>query len=208
MAFQATNGSTREKWVAAFLPSIAIVFVTFMYFTFYANSEMEAVERQFNAAVASSIPPSAVDQLNNQWQHLLAEQTALQSTIDAAEAEVTAKSVAFEQLSPTAKHGAVTALFQKYNVAILQDQAASETSLPTLGNKSTEILRSILSKDAIHFRDLTLTADYPTVVALLKNLPEIPGVLPVSIMLEKTKIVASSDAPEGPSAVWTVTLLM
>ena len=130
------------------------------------------------------------------------------TSIRSVEDEVTAKSVAYERSSPTAKHLAVTALFKEYQVALLQDQTAEEIRLPKIRGKSIEILRSLLPEEAINFRELTLTADYLTIITLLKKLPEISGVLPVNITLQKTTKVAASEKPNGPSLVWTITLLM
>ena len=44
MALQTTSGSLREKWVAAFLPTAAIILVAFLYFNFSLNPEMKEVE--------------------------------------------------------------------------------------------------------------------------------------------------------------------
>ncbi len=208
MAFKTTSGSTREKWVAAFLPTMAIILASFMYITFYAGPEAETVERQYKAAMDDVIPMQFVKQLEDELQQLIAEQDEMQSTIGSVEEELTVKSVAFEQLSPTSKHNAVIALLQEYNVAILEDQISRDINLPTLRSDSAKILQSLLPEDAINFRDLKLTADYPTVVELLKKLPEIQGVLPVNVLLEKTKSVASSDEAKSSTAVWTLTVLM
>ncbi len=56
MAFKTTSGSTREKWVAAFLPTMAIILASFMYITFYASPEAETVERQYKAAMSNVTP--------------------------------------------------------------------------------------------------------------------------------------------------------
>ncbi len=208
MALKTTSGSSREKWVAAFLPAVAIILVAFMYISFYANPEYETVEKQYKAAVENFIPQQFLKQREDERQQLIAEQNDRQSTMASVEEELTEKSIAFKQLSPTAKHTAVIALLQEYNVAILEDQISQKINLPTLRSESAKVLQSLLPKDAINFRDLTLTADYPTVVELLKNLPEIPGVLPVNVLLKKTKGVASSDEPTDSTAVWTFTVLM
>ncbi len=208
MAFKTTSGSTREKWVAAFLPTMAIILASFMYITFYASPEAETVERQYKAAMSNVTPLQFVEQLEHELQQLTAEQKEMQSTIDSVQEELTEKSVAFEQLSLTSKHNAVIALLQEYNVAILEDQISRDTNLPTLRSDSAKILQSLLPQDAINFRDLRLTADYTTVVELLKKLPEIPGVLPVNVLLKKTKSVASSDEQENETPVWTLTLVI
>ncbi len=208
MDFKTTSGSTREKWVAAFLPAMAIILASFMYITFYARPEAETVEREYNAAINNATPLQFVKQLEDELQQLTAEQKEMQSRVDSVEEELTEKSVAFEQLSPISRHNAVIALLQKYNVALLKDQISRDINLPIFRSDSVEILQSLLPQDTISFRDLRLTADYPTVVELLKKLPEIPGVLPVNVLLEKTKSVATSDEPEDETAVWTLTVLI
>ena len=208
MALQTTSGSPREKWVAAFLPSVAMILITLMYIIFFMRPELETVQSKFDAAMGNVVPQAVITELDNEWKQLRDDQRELQNTIKSVEDEVTAKSVAYERLSPTAKHLAVTALFKEYQVAILQDQTTQEIRLPKIRSASTETLRSLLPKEAINFRELTLTANYPTIVALLKKLPEISGVLPVNITLQKTTKVASSEEPNAPSAVWTITLLM
>ena len=45
-------------------------------------------------------------------------------------------------------------------------------------------------------------------VELLEKLPEIEGVIPISIMLDKKKGIDPSDESGLLSPVWTVTLLM
>lgn len=213
MALQTTSGSQREKWVAAFLPSVAIFLVAFLYFNFYAIPEMDAVEQKYNDAVAEAVPPFALTKLEEELQQLRDNQKEMEGTIGSVEDEVTAKSMAYRKLSPTAKHGKVTALFQEFDVAILEDQTTREIKVPTLRKNSIEVLQSLLPEEVVNYRNLTLMTDYPTIVALLKKLPEISGVLPINITLKKTKSVPIKTAPiseqkEGPSAVWTVTLLM
>ena len=208
MALQKKSGSAREKWMAAFLPSVAMILIAFMYINFFMKPDFETVQRKLDAAMGSVVPQAVITELANDWGQLRDDQTELQDTIRSVEDEVTAKSVAYERLSPTAKHLAVTALFKEYQVALLQDQTAEEIRLPKIRGKSIEILRSLLPEEAINFRELTLTADYLTIITLLKKLPEISGVLPVNITLQKTTKVAASEKPNGPSLVWTITLLM
>ncbi len=208
MAIQKKSGSAREKWMAAFLPSVAMILIAFMYINFFMKPEFETAQRKFDAAMGSVVPQAVITELDNKWGQLRDDQTELQDTIKSVEDEVTAKSVAYERLSPTAKHLAVTALFKEYQVAILQDQIVEEIRLPKIRGKSIETLRSLLPEEAINFRELTLTTDYPTIITLLKKLPEISGVLPVNITLQKTTKLASSEKPNAPSPVWTITLLM
>lgn len=208
MAFQPTSGSQREKWVAALIPAVAILLVAFMYITFYANPELKKVESQFNSAVSGGVTPDIIAKLDWDVKQLRDERTELQRTIRAVDEEVTAKSGAFQTLSPTAKHSAVTALCREHGVAILQDQTVKEIRLPALRQESFEALQSLVPRDAISFRELTLVADYATIVVLLEKLPEIPGVIPVSMTLKKSKVADSSGDSQNPAVSWTVGLLM
>ena len=208
MAFQTTSGSAREKWVAAFLPTAAIALIAFMYFTFYLNPAIQTVESDYETAESEAVIPRVVKELNDELQQLQDNQTKLENTINSADDETAAKAAAFEQLSPTTKHRAVTALFQEFDVAILQDEKAPQANLPSVSSESVKVLKSNVNKEAANFRDLTLTADYNTIVTLLKKLPEIQGVLPVAITLKKPKASKTLNDSENPSAVWTITLLM
>ncbi|MAI35861.1 MAG: hypothetical protein CBE00_14100 [Planctomycetaceae bacterium TMED240] len=208
MALQTTSGSQREKWVAAFIPSVAIFLVTFLYFNFYANSQIKTVEAEFDAAVAKAVPQDFLVKLNDDLQQLRFDEKELEQTLKAVEDEITAKSLAYQELSPTAKHAQVTALLHEFNIAILQDQVTRDVNVPDLRNESIEVLKTLLPKQTINYRNLTLTTDYPTVVTLLKKLPEIAGVLPINVTLEKTKRIAFSEQKQSSSAVWKVTLLM
>jgi hypothetical protein len=111
-------------------------------------------------------------------------------------------------LSPTAKHSAVTTLCREHGVAILQDQTVDSIKLPALRNRSIETLQSLVSEEATSFRELTLAGDYSTIVTLLKKLPEVSGVIPVSVTLKKEKVTDSSRDSSSPAVSWTVGLLM
>lgn len=115
----------------------------------------------------------------------------------------------FTQRKPTEKHSAVTELFQKYDVAVIQDQLVDEISLPTVSNKSIENLKTLEGfQELIHFRELTLMANYTAIVELLNEVPRIPGVIPVRVALDKTNQAESAKESEGPTLKWIVTLLM
>lgn len=208
MAFQATSGSQREKWVGAFIPAVAILLVTFMYFTFYANPEMKKVETKYQSAVSEAVTPDVVAKLDYDANKLREEQTELRRTISSVDEEVASKSGTFGQLTPTAKHSAVTALCREHGVAILLDQSVREISLPPLRKKSVDTLKSLLPKDSTSFRELTLSADYRTMVKLLNKLPDVPGVIPLSVKLQKSKAADYSNDSSTPSVSWTVGLLM
>ncbi|MEE3076921.1 MAG: hypothetical protein VX739_14650, partial [Planctomycetota bacterium] len=60
----------------------------------------------------------------------------------------------------------------------------------------------------IHFRELTLMANYTAIVELLNELPKIPGVVPVRVALDKTNQSESAKDSSGPAVKWIVTLLM
>ena len=126
MAFQKTTGSARERWVAAFLPTVAIALIAFMYFTFYLNPAIQTVESDYETAESEAVIPRVIKELNDELQQLQDNQTELENTINSADDETVAKAVAFEQLSPTAKHRAVTALFQEFDIAILEDQKVQQ----------------------------------------------------------------------------------
>ena len=208
MAFQATSGSQREKWVAAFIPAVAILMISFFYFTFFANPELKKVESKFNSAVSGTVTPDVIAKLEWDAKQLRKDRTELKGVISAVNEEVAAKSGAFQKLSPTAKHSAVTELCREHGVAILKDQTVNEIRLPSLRRKSVETLTSLVPRDAIGFRELTVTADYATIVVLLKKLPEVSGVIPVSVKLEKGKVADSLGGSRGPPVSWTVGLLM
>ena len=208
MAIQTTSGSRREKWVAAFIPAVAILLVTFFYISFYADPQLRKVESQYDSAVRSGVTPDILAKLDWDVKQLSDERTELQRTIRSVDDEVTAKSGAFQRLSPTAKQSAVTALCREHGVAILQDQMVKEIRLPALRQKSFEALQSLVPKDAINFRELTLAADYATIATVLKKLPEIPGVIPVSMTLKKSTVTDSSGDSRNPTVTWTVGLLM
>ncbi len=131
----------------------------------------------------------------------------MQSEIRAVDDEVAANSEAFQKLSPTAKHSAVTALCREHGVAILRDQEVNEIALSTLRKESIETLRSLVPSEAINFRELTLAADYVSVVTVLKKLPEVSGVIPVAVKLEKTSLGAPGES-QRPFISWTIGLLM
>ncbi len=208
MALQVTSGSQREKWVAAFIPAVAILLVGFLYITFSALPAFNKTEKEFQAAVGGGLGLNAIEQLEAEAQQLRDEQTELQRTIASFDDEVTAKSAAFQRLSLTAKHSAVTALCREHGVAILQDQTADSIKLPALRNKSVETLQSLVSEEATSFRELTLTGDYATIVTLLKKLPEASGVIPVSVTLKKAKAADSPGDSLNPAVSWTIGLLM
>lgn len=208
MAFQATSGSQREKWVGAFIPAAAILLIGFFYINFYAAPELEKVERKFNSTIVGGVGPEVVARLNANAKKLREDQAEMKRMIRSVDDEIAAKSAAFESLNPTAKHSAVTALCRDHDIAILQDQTVKEIRLPPLRRESIETLKSLVSEDAIGFRELTLAANYATVVSLMKKLHKIPGVIPVSVQLKKSKIVDSSRESEQPEVSWTVGLLM
>lgn len=208
MAFQTTSGSARERWVAAFLPAVATILIAFTYFFFYLNPAIQAVESDFETTKSEAVIPRVVKELNDELEQLQDDQTELEKTINSADDETVVKSAAFEQLSSTAKHRAVTALFQEFDIAILEDQKVQQINLPSLSSESVKVLKSSINKEAANFRNLTLTADYNTIVTLLRKLPEIQGVLPIAITLEKAKASKKLNDLEKQSAVWTITLLM
>jgi hypothetical protein len=208
MTLQVTSGSQREKWVAAFIPATAILLVSFLYITFFAMPAFNATEKEFNGAVAGVDSLNVVEELETETQQLRDDRTELRRTISSFDDEVTAKAEAFQELSPTAKHSAVTALCRKHGVAVLQDQTVDSIKLPALRNKSVEALKSLVSEEATSFRELTLAGDYATIVTLLKNLPEVSGVIPVSLTLKKVKVINSSGDAPNPAVSWTVGLLM
>lgn len=208
MALQISSGSQREKWVAAFIPATAILLVGFLYITFSALPAFNKVEREFKAAVTGGVGLGVVENLQAQAQRLREERAELRRTIRSFDDEVAARSEAFQQLSPTARHGAVIALCREHGVAILQDQTVDSIRLPELRSRSVETLQSLVSEEATSFRELTLAGDYATVVRLLKALPEVPGVIPVSVTLKKSKVADSSGDSPDPAVSWTVGLLM
>jgi cellulose synthase/poly-beta-1,6-N-acetylglucosamine synthase-like glycosyltransferase len=208
MAFQAKSGSPREKWIAALLPTVGIILITFIYTSFFLMPTMQSVDEEYKRSMASAISADVIMKLQVNVAQLREEKEELDNTINSVSDEASAKSVAFEELSPTAKHGAVTALFREYDAAIINDQVVADVSLSKLRSNSIDTLETMVSKKAINFRKLTLTADYVTVVELLEKLPEIEGVIPISIMLDKKKGIDPSDESGLLSPVWTVTLLM
>ena len=208
MALQTTSGSSREKWVAAFLPAVAIILITFMYINFSLQPKLEEVERAYSTAIDRAVPVQVVTMLEGELKKLRNDKIELSNTIESVQEEIAAKSVAFEQLSPTAKHSAVTALFKEYEVAILEDQVVKEVRLPKLRDESLQTLRSLIREEAVNFRELTLTADYTTIVALLKKLPDIEGVVPVSLKLTKNDKPTFKIDFAMPKVFWQVTLLM
>ncbi len=209
MALQTTSGSLREKWVAAFLPTAAIILVAFLYFNFSLNPEMKEVEKEYNAAKATEVTQAEIDMLKSQSDELRSEVLELETAKKSFETEMEEKKKEFTQQKPTEKHGAVTELFQKYDVAVIQDQLVDEISLPTVSNKSIENLKTFDGfQDLIHFRELTLMADYTAIVELLNELPKIPGVVPVRVALDKTNQSESAKDSSGPAVKWIVTLLM
>jgi hypothetical protein len=211
MAIQVSSGSQREKWVAVFLPATAILLVAFMYITFYALPAFNETEREYNSVVSGGVGPEVVASLQAEADALRREQAQLQRTIRLVDDEVIAKSEGFKQLSPTAKHSAVTALCRKLGVAVVQDQAVNDIRLPTLRSDSIETLQTLISKDATSFRELTLSADYPTIVTLMQELPKVPGVIPISVKLTKktnSNATDSSGVFSSPAVSWTVGLLM
>ena len=208
MAIQAKSGSPREKWVAAFIPTVGIILVGFFYFTFYLKPDIESVESKLETARSNSTTPAVLRQLNDELQELRGDKTELESTIDSIEDEIAAKSLGFGELSLTTKHRAVTALLLEFDIALLEDTASTQTDLSPLRDKSFEVLESMPRNRGLNFRNLTLTADYKTVVDLLKKLPEIEGVLPVNISLKKTNSFNATTVSSNRSPTLTVTLLM
>lgn len=208
MALQVTSGSQREKWVAAFIPAVGILLIAFLYITFYVLPAFNEAESKFSSAVSGAVGLDLVAELEADAQALRSERIDLQRSIRSVDDEVTAKSEDFLQLSPTAKHGAVTALCREHGVAILQDQTVKEIRLPTLRQESVETLQSLVPKDATSFRELTLAGDYATIVTLLNKLPKVPGVIPVSVKLKKAGVDDSSGDSPSPAVSWTVGLLM
>ena len=209
MALQTTSGSLREKWIAAFLPTAAIILVAFLYFNFSLNPEIKEVEKEYDAAKATEVTQAEIDMLKSQSDELRSEVLELEKAKKSFKTEMEDKKKKFTQQKPTEKHGAVTELFQKYDVAVIQDQLVDEISLPTVSNKSIENLKTFDGfQDLIHFRELTLMADYTAIVELLNELPKIPGVVPVRVALDKTNQSESAKDSSGPAVKWIVTLLM
>ncbi|MEL6105038.1 MAG: hypothetical protein AAFU85_03340 [Planctomycetota bacterium] len=204
MAFQATSGSKREKWVATFIPAVAIFMGAFFYFSFYASPELQKVEGKYNSAVRGTVTPDVIAQLEWSANKLRDERDQLNTSIRSGNEELQAKSQAFRELSPTAKHSAVIALCREQGVAILKDDAIKDVRLPHLRQTSVETLASLVPPDSIGFRELTVSANYTRIVALLIKLPEIPGVVPVSVKLEKGKAAPNAS----PEISWTFGLLM
>ena len=209
MALQTTSGSLREKWVAAFLPTAAIILVAFLYFNFSLNPEMGEVEKEYKAAKAASVSQADIDMRQSQSEELRNEVDELEKAKKSFETEMEEKKKEFTQRKPTEKHSAVTELFQKYDVAVIQDQLVDEISLPTVSNESIENLKTLQGfQELIHFRELTLMANYTAIVELLNEVPKIPGVIPVRVALDKTNQAESAKESEGPTLKWIVTLLM
>ena len=204
MALQVSSGSQREKWVAALIPATMILLGGFLYITFYALPAFNETEKKFQRIADRSVGLDVVAELEAEAQKLRDDRAELQRTISSFDEEVAEKSESFQQLSPTARHSAVTALCRDHGVAILQDQPVDSLKLPPLRKKSIETLQSLVPEEATSFRELTLSGDYDTIVTLLRKLPKVPGVIPVSVTFRKTKVVASP----GPAASWTVGLLM
>ncbi|MEL6898310.1 MAG: hypothetical protein AAFP90_19605, partial [Planctomycetota bacterium] len=207
MAFQTTNGSQRERWVLAFLPAVAIFALAFFYMMFFALPTVARAERDYRNAVTGSVPPGVVDALNQRTRDLAQQQTELRRMMESAEQEVADKARAFQTLSPTAKHAAVTRLIQDQGVAILMDQPVTEVTLPNLRAQSVQTLRSLVPEDSLGFRELTLSGDYATIVLILEKLPEIAGVIPFSITLEKGNLRDASGRATASSVSWKVGLL-
>jgi hypothetical protein len=204
MALQVSSGSQREKWVAALIPATIILLGGFLYITFYALPAFNETEKKFQRIADRSVGLDVVAELEAEAQKLRDDRAELQRTISSFDEEVAKKSESFHQLSPTARHSAVTALCRDHGVAILQDQPVDSLKLPSLRKKSIETLQSLVPEEATSFRELTLSGDYGTIVTLLKKLPKVPGVIPVSVTFKKTKV----DASPSPAASWTVRLLM
>ena len=122
-------------------------------------------------------------------QQLRNDRDALRDTIRSFDDEVTEKSEAFQQLSPTAKHSAVTALCRQHGVAILQDQSVEAINLPDLRNKSVETLQSLVSKEATSFRELTLACDYTPIVTLLKKFDLQTAGMPVTTSITSEEVL-------------------
>ncbi|MEL7499750.1 MAG: hypothetical protein AAFN77_19260 [Planctomycetota bacterium] len=211
MALKASSGSPREKWVLTFIPTVAIFMLAFGYIAFFVNPAMKKLQGKYDSAKSSTITPDVIDQLKWQKEQLLKQQIEMQEIVRSVAKEVAAKSEAFQQLSPTEKHSGVMALCREHGVAILQDTTVKNIALPTLRSKSVETLRLLVPKEAIGFRELTLEASYGKIVALLKSLPDIPGVIPVKVQLEKTAKPESGSVlsvSSGTQVSWTVGLLM
>ena len=208
MAVQITSGSQREKWVATAMPATAILLVGFLYISFYAMPAFEKTEKEYNRAIEGGVQPDVVADLDAEAQQLRDDQTELERIISSFDDELTQKSDSFQRLSPTLKHSAVTALCREHGVAVMRDEPVDSIRLSGIRNKSVETLQTLISKEATSFRELTVACDYATIVTLLKKLPEVSGVIPVSVTLKKASISDSlSDSPSSAIS-WTVGLLM
>ncbi|MEM7473743.1 MAG: hypothetical protein AAF483_02045 [Planctomycetota bacterium] len=208
MAFQATSGSQREKWVAAFIPGMAILLITFMYVTFFGFPAERDAKRKLTAASSGALGVNELAELEFQATTLRNERTELQETIRLVNEEVKVKSAAFQELTPTGRHNALTALCREHGVAILKDEPVAKLRLPDLRQKSVETLQSLVSKNATGFRELTVAADYSTIVDLLKEIPQVPGVIPVSVKLEKANVNKVWIGSASTEVSWTIGLLM
>ncbi len=208
MAFQAASGSQREKWVATFLPAMGILLVAFMYISFFGYPALNEAENELKSASTGALGVNELAELKFQAKKLRDEQTTLQQTIRLVADEMKTKSAAFRELSPTARHNALTALCREHEVAILRDEPLTSLVLPELRKKSVETLQSLVSADATSFRELTVAANYATIVALLKELPEVPGIIPVSVKMQKANASNSRVGSSGTGVSWTIGLLM
>ena len=103
MALQTTSGSLREKWVAAFLPTAAIILVAFLYFNFSLNPEMGEVEKEYKAAKAASVSQADIDMRQSQSEELRNEVDELEKAKKSFETEMEVKKKEFTQRKPTEK---------------------------------------------------------------------------------------------------------
>ena len=189
------------------MPATAILLVGFLYISFYAMPAFEKTEKEYNRAIEGGVQPDVVADLDAEAQQLRDDQAELQRIISSFDDELTEKSNSFQRLNPTVKHSAVTALCREHGIAVVEDQPVDSIKLSGIRHKSVETLKSLVSKET-SFRELTVACDYATIVTLLKKLPEVSGVIPVSVTLEKATVSDPLIDSRSSAVSWTVGLLM
>lgn len=209
MAFQTSSGSTRERWIKAFLPAAVILTIYMVLINLSRRGEVKALEKELSARRKNAVNENVLATLHAQNTVAARQRDQLNEQIEATERSIGASLVHFTGGASTERMLQVNDLCQQLSIGLLAQKPTTDVKVSQLREKSLQTLRKRIPKHAVSFRQLDLVGRYADMQTLLRLLPEsIEGIVPLRIeLIEKNSARNALQLAPG-ERLWRVYVLM
>jgi len=208
MAFQASSGSARERWIKALLPAAVIVLIYVLMINLGRGREIKDLRSKLASTQENGTSEAAVAMARQEVLAATRRRDELKAQIEAAQSGIDASLAQFTDGSPATRVLEVDRLCRELSIALVRQTVTTEVDLSRVRRQSLETLRK-LSPGEVTYRQLDVVGRYGDVVTLLKRLPEmIEGAVPLGVELSEGDQSGAQDKEAGGRRMWRVYLLM